>query len=57
MTTVEHIRVAEPAPAVWEYRTVSSIEARDAAAADGWRLHTAVPFGEQIWYVFERRRP
>lgn len=57
MTAAEHIRVAEPAPPLWEYRAVSTIDTVNARAAEGWRLHTAVPFATHIQYVLERRRP
>lgn len=54
-TELEYVHGTTPPP-VWEYRTASSIEALNARAMDGWRLHTAVPFVTHIEYVLERRR-
>lgn len=38
----------------YSYRAVGSVLAADALAAEGWRLHSAVPCGDQISYVMER---
>lgn len=50
-----HLREAQqPADSMVEYTQVARFKVVQDMAAQGWRLHSAVPFGSEILYILVR---